>query len=76
MVHKRKREGKMKKVLMQLGMLALLALMLALTSCAENTKAKSVPCEALKEIYYENIEPLQAEIDVLLNNTVIDEACN
>jgi hypothetical protein len=48
--------------------------MLTLTSCGRNIKG--IPCEALKEVYYTNIEPLSAEEEVLRNNAVISELCN
>lgn len=44
-----------------------------LTNCAANTNG--IPCEALNLIYYDEIYPLEAEIEVLKNNAVIEEVC-
>ena len=71
-VHKKKEVARVKKDLIIFSALVLLALMLTLTSCA---KSIGVPCEALTLIYYEDIQPEQAETDVLLNNAVIEELC-
>ena len=50
--------------------------MLILTSCGIATrKASGIPCEALELIFYEKIEPLDAEVSVLENNAVIEEVC-
>lgn len=62
-----------KKDLMIFTILWLFAIMLTLMGCAKNTSG--IPCEALEVIYYENIEPLEAEIEVLKNNAVIEEVC-
>lgn len=54
----------------------MLAIMLTLASCARDTKkANDIPCEALELIFYEKIEPLDAELSVLRNNAVIEEVC-
>lgn len=66
----------MKKELLIFVMLIMLAVMLTLTSCAIDTKkANDIPCEALELIFYEKIEPIDAELAVLKNNAVIDEVC-
>jgi hypothetical protein len=70
--HKKKETGKVKKDLTIFSALVLLALMLTLASCVRST---GVPCEALTLIYYDDIQPEQAEINVLLNNAVIEELC-
>lgn len=58
-------------------MLIVLAIVLSvMTSCrniARNTNG--VPCEALIVVKYDSIEPLDAEIEVVKNNLVIEEVC-
>ena len=56
------------KTLLKLG------LMLTLTSCVRNISV-GVPCEALQVIYYEDVKPESAEVELLLNNEVISEVC-
>ena len=48
--------------------------MLTLTSCVRNISV-GVPCEALQVIYYEDVKPESAEVELLLNNEVISEVC-
>lgn len=47
---------------------------LAMCSCSHKN-LNGIPCEALNLIYYEEIYPLEAEIEVLKNNAVIEEIC-
>lgn len=45
-----------------------------LTGCVKSIKG--VPCNALREVFYESIEPIEAEEEVLRNNAVILELCD
>lgn len=74
MVQIKKRQNKMKKSLKLLIVLVMLGLTQILSNCATNTSV-GVPCEALALIYYDEIEPLDAEIEILKNNAVIEEVC-
>jgi hypothetical protein len=55
-------------------MLLVLGTMLTLTGCVKSIKG--VPCNALREVFYESIEPIEAEEEVLRNNAVILELCD
>ena len=70
----KQKETKMKKSLKLLSVLAMLGLTQILSACAKNI-SQGIPCEALSLIYYEDIQPLSAEIEVLRNNAVIEEVC-
>lgn len=47
---------------------------LMLTSCARNING-DIPCEALEVIYYKDVQPVEAEEQLLRNNAVIEEMC-
>lgn len=51
----------------------MLGIMQILTACVRNSNG--IPCEALELIYYNDIQPLDAELAVLRNNAVIEEIC-
>lgn len=57
------------------AVLWLLASMLTLAGCNGSIRKNSVPCEALTVVYYNDIQPSQAESEVLLNNAVIEDLC-
>ena len=64
-----------KKDWMLFAVLWLLASILTLAGCNGSIRKNSVPCEALVLVYYDEIDPLVAERQVLLNNAVIEEIC-
>lgn len=49
-------------------------LCLVASSCCIKNKGE-IPCSTLALVYYDDIQPLEAEVNVLLNNAVIEEIC-
>ena len=58
-------------------MIIVLAIVLSVMTSCKNTarNTNGVPCEALIVVKYDSIEPLDAEIEVVKNNLVIEEVC-